>query len=89
MGHHTDLKIEDIFSNWKEHKFVVVDSGASGLNIDFGVYPYTVVLADIGYWNEQYDELNAWCVANGCESKGMTVSVPSEQLATLFCLRWA
>ena len=31
MGHHTDLKIEDIFSNWKEHKFVVVDSGTSGL----------------------------------------------------------
>lgn len=83
------MDMTDIFQNWKKQRFVIVDSGASGLNIDGGVYPYVVVLADIGYWNEHYDELKLWCEPAGCKLQGMTVSIPDDATSTLFCLRWS
>lgn len=82
------MDMTDIFQNWKNNRFVIVDAGSSGLNIDGGVYPHLVVLADIGYWTEHYDELKAWCEPHGCKVQGMTVSLPDQPTATLFCLRW-
>lgn len=88
MGHHIDrlVDIAEIFENWQQHKFVVVDSQV--LNIDAERYPRTVVLADVGYWKERDQQLREWCEHNGCKLKGMTVSLPTKELETLFCLKW-
>ena len=80
------VDIGKILDNWQTHRFVVVNS--SSLNIDPEVYPQTVVLADVGYWTERIQELREWCDQHGCRFKGMTVSVPTEDLITLFCLKW-
>lgn len=48
-----------------------------------------VILADIEYWNNHYEELKSWCDARECEVKGMTVTVPDLETLTLFKLRWA
>lgn len=88
MGHHIDrpVDISGIFENWQQHRFVVVDS--QSLNINAEHYPRTVVLADVGYWQERGKELREWCEQNGCKLKGMTVSLPTEELETLFHLKW-
>ena len=79
-------KITDIFQNWKDNKFVIIPVGEVGLN---STAPLIVVLSDIGYWNEHYDELGEWCRENSCNRKGMTVELPDEQAAVLFSLRWS
>lgn len=88
MGHHIDrpVDISGIFENWQQHRFVVVDSQA--LNIDSDRYPRAVVLADVGYWKERDQELREWCEQNGCRLKGMTVSLPTEEIEILFRLKW-
>jgi hypothetical protein len=77
---------EDIFKNWKENKFVLLTAKDIGLISD---YPYLIVLADIGYWNEHNLELIEWCEENNCRMRGMTVEVISEQAALLFSLKWS
>lgn len=92
MGHHIDRKVDiaEIFENWQTHKFVVVNS--QSLNRDFFIdadrYPRTIVLADVGYWKERTQELREWCEQNDCKLRGMTVNLPTEELETLFCLKW-
>jgi len=79
-------KITDIFENWKANKFVITSTEELGLN---STAPLLVLLSDIGYWNEHYDELGEWCTENSCNRKGMTVELPDEQAALLFSLRWS
>jgi hypothetical protein len=83
------MSIADIFANWKEQKFVAVNSRESGLVIDSVAWPHVVVLADVGYWHERMDQLQKWCDQNGCEQKGLTVVLPTDQALSLFCLRWS
>jgi hypothetical protein len=71
----------DILKDWKHSKFIVVD-----YVID---YPNTIVLTDVGYWLENWDDLGEWVEKHNCEIKGMTVSVPDEQTKILFALRWS
>jgi hypothetical protein len=80
--------MEDIFKNWKNKKFVAVDHLEMGLNINDG-YQHVIVLADIGYWTEHYDELKKWCKENGCRQRGMTVEVVDDVALSLFVLRWS
>jgi hypothetical protein len=49
---------------------------------------HIIVLSDIAFWNEHYDELREWCATNGSVVRGMTVDVPNKEVLTLFCLRW-
>jgi len=66
-------------------KFVVSDALISE---SFGT-KHIVILADLEFWNEHWEELLIWCREHGCEQKGVTVDVPSDQTMTLFALRWA
>ena len=47
-----------------------------------------VVLTDIEYWNDHYEELKAWCNEYPAEVRGMTVTC-DEPTLTLFALRWS
>lgn len=75
---------EDVLADWKRHRFAVVDARGWGMDTD-----WIVVLSDISFWAERMWELNAWCEQYGCNSRGMTVEIPTDHLLTLFQLRWS
>ena len=77
---------EDIFSDWKTQKFIVVEVDIA---TDYHV-AHLVVLTDIHFWADHADELVAWCAEHpGVCQKGMTVSFDSRDLLLLFTLRWS
>jgi hypothetical protein len=49
----------------------------------------TFFLADITFWAEHEQELDAWCEKNFCVHKGMTVTALNEYGYILFGLRWS
>jgi hypothetical protein len=49
---------------------------------------HIVLLTNVMFWSEQYDNLGTWCEEHHAEVKGMTVNIPSDEVLTLFCLRW-
>lgn len=51
-------------------------------------YKYIIVLADIEYWNANYECLKDWCDEYLCDFRGMTVLVPNDEIMTIFALRW-
>lgn len=75
-------EVMDIFEGWKLSKFVVGPVGMFGCS-------HVIVLTDIEYWNNNYDELAIWCDDNNCVQQGMTVDIPTDETLTLFCLKWA
>jgi len=50
--------------------------------------PFIVMLADIGFWNENYDTLKDWCEYNHGKIMGMTVEFSDAETLTAFALRW-
>lgn len=47
-----------------------------------------LILSDFKFWNDNYDELMAWCNENGAQTRGMTV-VCNDVALTAFVLRWS
>jgi hypothetical protein len=74
-----------VVANTSKSRFIVADPAVA---LDFG-HSGIIILSDIGFWNEHFDQLQTWCRDNGAEQQGMTVNVPNEQVMTLFCLTWA
>jgi len=73
----------DIMHDWKDQRFAFVEESL------FPEVPgHIIVLSDIAFWNQHYDELREWCATNGSVVRGMTVDVPNKEVLTLFCLRW-
>ena len=72
---------DDILADWKTRRFII-----TGLDIS---PPHIIILCDITYWTENYDEFGSWCNKNGCELSGMTVTIPSDEILTLFIVRWS
>lgn len=66
-------------------RFVVSDPVVSA---SFGT-KYIVILSDLSFWLAHWEELESWCKSNGCKTEGVTVNVPTDQLMTLFSLRWS
>jgi hypothetical protein len=75
--------VSDIFEGWKNVRFVDVTNiyVAESKNI-------LLVLTDMAYWTEHYEELTEWCQAYQGQAVGMTVELPDEATFTLFTLRW-
>jgi hypothetical protein len=73
----------DVFEDWKKSHFVIVDAALIDIT-DANL----VILTDVTYWNDHYEELQSWCRDYGAEVRGMTVTL-DEQALTAFCLRWS
>ena len=80
--------VTDIMQDYKNRRFVVAPNYI-GRGLDPPVYGHIVLLTDIGYWADNIDDLIAWCSEHKCMHQGMTVDIPTDQLLTLFCLRWS
>lgn len=48
-----------------------------------------IMLSDVGYWVEHYDELKSWCSTHNCQLAGTTVEIPDDETLTMFCLSWS
>ena len=75
---------QDILEDWKNNRFVMVDHAL----FDLEPKRFLVVLTDVSYWNEHYEELKAWANNHNAIVEGMTVQF-DEPTATLFGLRWS
>lgn len=75
----------DILADWKSNKFILVPPllMPDGLDIN-----YLVILTDINYWANCEDDLRTWCIEHECLVEGMTINFPTEEMLTLFVLRW-
>ncbi len=67
----------------KDH-FVVADPEVCE---SLGV-PFIIMLADLGFWTQNYDALKEWCERYNGKLLGMTVELPDEHTLTAFALRW-
>lgn len=76
---------DDIFQSWKDNRFVIAPEY---LRLDEETQHF-IILTDIGYWANHADVLEEWCRNYGCTIKGMTVEIPTDDLLTAFCARWA
>ena len=77
---------EDIFSEWKKQKFIVVETPIAHDNL----VAHMVVLTDIYFWTDHADALDAWCAEHpGAAQMGMTVRFDSAELLLLITLRWS
>ena len=48
-----------------------------------------VILSDIEFWNNHYEELKDWCDNNEGELSGMVVTFKQEKHLMLFALKWS
>jgi len=51
--------------------------------------PFIVMLADIGFWSDNYDALKQWCEQCNSKVMGMTVEIPNAETVTAFALKWS
>lgn len=65
-------------------RFIIADS----LVAESLGWPNIVMLTNIEFWNEHYEDLIAWCADNNADVQGMTVNIHDEKTLTAFCLRW-
>jgi hypothetical protein len=77
---------EDIFSEWKKQRFIVVESAIAHDN----AVSHLIVLTDIYFWTDHADALDAWCADHpGAVQMGMTVGFDNQELLLMFILRWS
>ena len=50
---------------------------------------HVVILTDLTYWSDHYDELEQWCEVHSGVIKGMGITLPDAHTLTLFTLTWS
>lgn len=73
----------EVFADWKKQRFVTV-----GYELLDGP-EMMVILTDMSYWYEHYNELGAWCDQHNAVMSGMTVTFPDEKTLMVFSLKWS
>ena len=48
-----------------------------------------IILTDVQYWKDHWDELNQWCLVRDADTAGMAVVLGSERTLVEFILRWS
>ena len=72
----------NLLDNANEERFIVAPDYLTDREI-------LIILSDIAYWNNNYDDLEQWCLEYQSQRQGMTVVCPDKQTLTAFCLRWS
>ena len=72
---------DDIMAPFKHRLFTTVPKELElGSNL--------IVLTDIDFWSNHYDELLDWCQLHDAKPEGMTVKLKNKKQLTLFILKW-
>lgn len=74
----------NIMAEFQNRRFIVAPSY---LLDDFD--EHTIILSDIEFWSNHYDDLINWLDSNGGTIQGMGVTLPDDITLTAFCLRWS
>jgi hypothetical protein len=48
-----------------------------------------IILTDVQYWKDNWDELNQWCLVRDASTAGMAVVISNEKTLVEFVLRWS
>ena len=79
-----ESNLTDLFHDWKSNKFVRYAGDEFNARC-----VHLIILTDLSFWTSHLEELDEWCDDTGCTVQGSTVEIPSDELYTAFCLRWA
>lgn len=74
---------QDIFAEWKKQRFISPDPELLGSGA------LVVILTDISFWADNYDQLYRWCNNHNATVSGMAVEFETLQDLTLFTLKWS
>lgn len=75
----------NIMADWQSSRFVIAaDYIVADLNVR-----HLIVLTDMRFWSEHADQLAAWCETHGASVSGLTVEIPTDEILSLFVLRWS
>jgi hypothetical protein len=72
-------------ANLKRPRFVIADKLVSASFEQHRI----IMLGDIGFWADHFEDLQQWCKETGARIEGMTVNIPDDRTLTAFCLRWS
>lgn len=73
----------DIFSDWRQRRFILADREL------YDEEGQLIILTDFGYWTLHFEELMEWCRDNGGKVNGSTVLFQNDHEVTAFVLRWS
>src|SRR6056297_4365879 len=88
-------ELQSSFRKELKEKFVSRLSSDEGkyllLHPDYSSETWMVIMSDYNYWGhpEIKARLDEWCADYGGSISGMTVSLPDEETAMMFKLRWS
>lgn len=74
----------DIMAEFKNRRFIVAPNYLLEDRSE-----HVIILSDISFWAEHYDQLQAWCEQHDAAVQGLGVTLPDSETVTLFCLTWS
>ena len=98
MGKRGKKILGDIFAEWKKQRFIIADEELVGSyrspteDLFFNSnknFKYLVIMTDVEFWSTHADECISWCHQYNCNIQGMTIEIPTDEMLTLFTLKWS
>jgi hypothetical protein len=69
----------------KGHKFYLVPEEYLEEDVNYT----SIILTDVAYWNNNFDELNRWCIINSVDIVGLSLKIYDPLVLTAFILKWS
>jgi len=75
----------DVLAEMKEHKFYLVPEEYLEEDVNYT----SIILTDVTYWNNNFDELNRWCIINSVDMVGLSLKIYDPKIVMAFILKWS
>jgi hypothetical protein len=75
----------DVLAEMKGHKFYLVPEEYLEEDVNYT----SIILTDVTYWNNNFDELNRWCIINSVDIVGLSLKIYDPKIVMAFILKWS
>ena len=75
----------DVLAEMKGHKFYLVPEEYLEEDVNYT----SIILTDVAYWNNNFDELNRWCIINSVDIVGLSLKIYDPKIVMAFILKWS
>ena len=75
----------DVLAEMKGHKFYLVPEEYLEEDVNYT----SIILTDVSYWNNNFDELNRWCIINSVDIVGLSLKIYDPKVVMAFILKWS
>ena len=75
----------DVLAEMKGHKFYLVPEEYLEEDVNYT----SIILTDVAYWNNNFDELNRWCILNSVDIVGLSLKIYDPKIVMAFILKWS